>query len=140
MQKSIQVGGARPSGLSNPLFDILIASLKAQTKAWQTYHLEGTLFFAKRMRCDLEQLRALGRCCDFQSTAECQLAWLREMQKDYAEECGRLAATTFAIGFGDIAGLGWLLGRRTVQGSTEHQPVSPPTGELRSEGSLQAAA
>lgn len=140
MQKSIQVGGARQSGLSNPLFDILISGLKAQLKAWQSYHLEGTLFFAKRMRCDLEQMRALGRCCDFQSTAECQLAWLREMQKDYAEECARLAATTFTIGFGNIAGLGWLFGQRTVQSSTEHQPASPPTGEPRSQGGLQAAA
>ena len=48
---------------------------------------------------------------------ECQLAWVREIQKDYAEEFARLAATTFTLGFADLTGLGWLFGQRTAQAS-----------------------
>ena len=126
--------------LSNPLLDLAVAGLEAQLKAWQAYQVEGTRFVANRMRANLEYLRALGHCCDAPSMGECQRAWLRDIQKDYAEECGRLAATTFTIGFGDIAGLGWLFGQRTVQSSTEHQPALPPTGQPRPQGSFQAAA
>ena len=126
--------------LSNPLLDLAVAGLEAQLKAWQAYQVEGTRFVANRMRANLEYLRALGNCCDAPSMGECQRAWLRDIQKDYAEECGRLAATTFTIGFGDIAGLGWLFGQRTVQSSTEHQPALPPTGQPRPQGSFQAAA
>ncbi len=126
--------------LSNPLLDLAVAGLEAQLKAWQAYQVEGTRFVANRMRANLEHLRALGHCCDAPSMGECQRAWLRNIQKDYAEECGRLAATTFTIGFGDIAGLGWLFGQRTVQNSTEHQPASPPTSQPRPQGSFQAAA
>ena len=46
---------------------------------------------------------------------ECQLAWLREIHKDYAEECARLAATAFTLGFADLTGLGGLFGQRRAQ-------------------------
>ena len=66
---------------------------------------------------------------------ECQLAWLREIHKDYAEECARLAATAFTLGFADLTGLGGLFGQRTTQASRETQAI-----DRKSKPGLQAAA
>jgi hypothetical protein len=122
MQEFIRAEGEKPFRLPNPFLDFAVVALEAQLKAWQAYQVEGTRFVAKRMRANLEHLRALGHCCDVQSMGACQVAWLRDMQKDYAEEWGRLAATNFAIGFGDLSGLGWLFGQRTAKTSPEPQP------------------
>ena len=130
----------KQSRLSNPLLDLAVAGLEAQLKAWQAYQVEGTRFVANRMRANLEHLRALGHCCDAQSMGECQRTWLRDVQKDYAEECGRVAATTFALGFTDLAGLGWLFGQRTAAGSPQPQPAPQPGPQPKSRSSLQAAA
>jgi hypothetical protein len=128
------------SRLPNPLLDLAVAGLEAQLKAWQAYQVEGTRFVAKRMRADLEHLRALGHCCDAPSMGECQRAWLRDIQKDYGEECGRIAATTFALGFADLAGLGWLVGQRMSRGSPQTQPEPQPGPQPKSRSSLQATA
>jgi hypothetical protein len=130
----------KQSRLANPLLDLAVAGLEAQLKAWQAYQVEGTRFVANRMRANLEHLRALGHCCDAQSMGECQRTWLRDVQKDYAEECGRVAATTFALGFTDLVGLGWLFGQRTAAGSPQPQPAPQPGSQPKSRSSLQAAA
>jgi hypothetical protein len=142
MQDSIRPGGEQQTRLFNPLLDLAVAGLEAQLKAWQTYQVEGAHFVAKRLHSILKNLRALGHCCDAHSIGECQRAWLSDIQKDYAEECGRITATTFAIGFGDLAGLGWLFGQRTakeipqVQSERGVQPASQP----KSQSGLAAAA
>jgi hypothetical protein len=130
----------KQSRLANPLLDLAVAGLEAQLKAWQAYQVEGTRFVANRMRVNLEHLRALGHCCDAPSMGECQRTWLRDVQKDYAEECGRVAATTFALGFTDLAGLGWLFGQRMAKGSPQPQPAPQPGPQPKSRSSLQAAA
>lgn len=136
MPDSIRAGGEKQARLSNPLLDFAVIGLEAQLKAWQTYQVEGTRFVARRMRANLEHLRALGHCCDAQSMGECQRSWLSDIQKDYAEECGRITATTFAVGFGDLAGLGCLLGQRTpkespqVQSDTGSQHAAPPKSKV----------
>ena len=140
MQESIRADGEKQSRLSNPLLDLAVAGLEAQLKAWQAYQVEGTHFVAKRMRANLQHLRALGHCCDDQSTGECQRVWLRECRKDYAEECGRIAATNFALGFTDLAGLGWLFGQRMSKTSPQPQPEPQPRSQPKSQSSLQAAA
>jgi hypothetical protein len=142
MRESNDAGGNKRSRLSNPFLDFAIAGLEAQLKAWQAYQVEGTRFVANRMRSNLEQLRALGHCCDAHSIGECQRTWLSDIQKDYAEECGRITTTTFAIGFGDLAGLGLLFGPRTakeipqVQSERGVQPAPQP----KSQSGLAAAA
>jgi hypothetical protein len=140
MQDSIRAESEKPSRLSNPLLDLAVAGLEAQLKAWQAFQVEGAQFVAKRMRCNLEQLRSLGHCGDIQSMGACQLAWLNDVQKDYAEECGRIAGTSFTLGFADLTGLGWLFGKRTAEGCREPQPGSQSTGKPKSPLSLQAAA
>jgi hypothetical protein len=140
MQESIRTGGDKQSRLSNPLLDLAVAGLEAQLKAWQAYQVEGTCFVAKRMRANLEHLRALGHCCDAPSMGECQRSWLRDIQKDYGEECGRIVATTFALSFADLAGLGWLFGQRTAKGSPQPKPEPQPGPRPKSQSGLQAAA
>lgn len=141
MQDSAR-GSEQPVRPFNPLLDFAIAGLEAQLKAWQTYQEEGTRFVAKRLRSNLEHLRALGHCCDAHSIGECQKAWLNEIQKDYAEECGRITATAFAIGFGDLAGLGWLFGQRTAKDSPQVRSGGPErsTPPLASRPGFPAAA
>jgi hypothetical protein len=126
------------SRLSNPLLDLTVACLEAQLKAWQAYQVEGTRFVANRMRCNLEHLRALGHCCDIQSAGECQRAWMRDIQKDYAEEWGRIVATTFALGFGELSGFGCLFGQSPAKAAPEPRRV-PQAGPKPRSG-LQAAA
>ena len=140
MQESVRTGGGEQSRLSNPLLDLAVAGLEAQLKAWQAYQVEGTRFVAERMRANLEHLRALCHCSDAPSIGECQRAWLRDVQKDYAEECGRVAATTFALSFADLAGLGWLFGQRMAKGSPQPQSEPQPGPQPKSRSSLQAAA
>lgn len=140
MQESIRIEGEKQSRLSNPLLDLAVVGLEVQLKAWQPYQVEGTRFVAKRMRANLQHLRALGHCCEAQSMGECHRAWLRDIQKDYAEEWGRAAATTFALGFFDLAGLGWLFGQRMVKGSSQPQPGPQPGPQPRFPSNLQAVA
>jgi hypothetical protein len=110
MQDSVPNQAAAPAArLANPLLDVVIACAEGQLKFWQAYQVEGAMFIAKRMRADLEFLRSLGHCGDVQSISECQWTWMGNWRKDYAEECGRLAGTTFALGVSDIAPMGWLL-------------------------------
>jgi hypothetical protein len=134
MQHSIPADTNKPR-VPNPFLDFAVTGLEAQLKFWQAFQVEGARFVAKRMRNNLEQLRALGHCCEAQAMGECQLAWVREMQKDYAEEFARLAATAFTLGFADLTGLGWLFGQRTAQPSRETQAI-----DRKSKPGLQTAA
>jgi hypothetical protein len=139
MQKPIAADADQPARLPNPFIDFAVLCLEMQLKAWQTYQVEGTHFVAKRMHADLEQLRKLGHCCEAQSAAACQFTWLREIQTDYAEEWGRLAATSFTLGFSDLMRLGSLFGRRLAKKVPEAesgptfrpQAVPPPPRSLR---------
>ena len=53
-----------PSPPSQPLLDLTIAGLETQLKAWQAYQVEGAHFIAKRLRANLELMRALGHCTE----------------------------------------------------------------------------
>jgi hypothetical protein len=142
MQSSIRTGGQNQGRLFNPLLDLAILGLEKQLKAWQTYQVEGTRFVAKRMQVNLEHLRSLCHCCDPQSMGDCQRRWLGDLQKDYAEEWGRITATTFALAFADLTGLTWLFGHHTptefpqAQFASTPQPAEPP----KSQSSFAAAA
>ena len=138
MQETLPAGAGTQSRLPNPLLDIAIACLEAQLKAWQAYQVEGTLFVARRLRSNLEHMRAIGHCCDIESTGQCQRAWLHDIQKDYAEECGRVAATTFALAFGELSGFGLLFGQRVRKTPGESQPTTQPAPGPKS--GFQAAA
>lgn len=137
MQEFNRSEGEKPFRLPNPLLDFAVAGVEAQLKAWQAYQVEGARFVAKRMRNNLEQLRALGHCCDAQSVGAHQLAWLREIQRDYAEEWGRIAATTFTLGSSEFCGLGCLFGQRLTK---EELEPKRQTGTQAKPKGYQAAA
>ena len=139
MQESVRAGPETQFRLHNPVLDLAVAGLEAQLKAWQAYQVEGTRFVARRMRANLEYLRALGHCCDTDSAGECHRAWLRDAQKDYAEEWGRITATTFALGFGELSGFGCLFGQRMAKEPEESQAERPNVTQTKPKG-LQAAA
>lgn len=139
MQESTRAGETQVR-LPNPLLDLAVATLETQLKTWQAYQVEGTRFIAKRMRSNLEHMRALGHCCDIQSAAECQRAWLLSIQKDYAEEWGRLVATSFAIGFGELSSLASLLGQRLGKPPAEREPAAQSEATTRAKPGFQAAA
>jgi hypothetical protein len=126
MQESVR-SGEKQSYLSNPLLDLAVAGLEAQLKAWQAYQVEGTRFVARRMRANLEHLRALGHCCTPEATGECQRQWFTEAQKDYTEEWSRLLATSFALSFGEVSGLGWMFGQRKPKSSPQNAPQAGGT-------------
>jgi hypothetical protein len=134
MQRSFPADSSKPR-LPNPFLDLAVTGLEAQLKFWQAFQVEGARFVAKRMRYNLEHLRSLGHCCEAEAMGECQLAWVREIHKDYAEEFARLAATVFTLGFADLTGLGGLFGHRAAQASGETQPI-----DRQSKPGLQAAA
>jgi hypothetical protein len=95
MQKLIN-GDVR-AALANPILDFWITGAEAQLKAWQAYQVEGTRFVAKRLQANLEFLRSLGHCGEWQDMAHCHRAWLADLSKDYTDEIGRLGGTTAAL-------------------------------------------
>jgi len=115
MPETAKTNQASQARLPNPLLDLTIAGLETQLKAWQAYQVEGASFIAKRLHANLELLRALGHCAEAGHVGECQRAWLRELQGDYAEEWGRVVATTFSLCFADVASIGLLFGPRTAK-------------------------
>ncbi len=123
MQDSTQTKGETHSRLANPLFDLAVAGAETQLKAWQAYQVEGTRFVAKRLRANLAFLRSLGHCKDVPAMGECQRNWFADCRKDYAEEWGRIMGTSFALGFADLAGKGWLIGSPVT--SSEPQQFDP---------------
>jgi len=122
MQDSGPAGGAARTRMANPLLDFATAAAEVQLNFWQAYQVEGAAFIAKRMRADLEFLRALGHCTDPQAITECQWAWLGDVRKDYAEEMARLAATTFALGSSKIVPMGGVWRRAEPKGSNGLAP------------------
>ena len=141
-ETTVQAAGASHARLSNPLLDLTIAGLEAQLKTWQAYQVEGTQFVAKRLRANLELLRAFGHCSEVEHVSECHKAWVRELQADYAEEWGRVAATTFALGFADLAAMGLLFGPRTTKlwPDVQPRPEPEPADQPKPASKLQAVA
>jgi hypothetical protein len=127
MPESSKTNQASQGRLPNPLLDLTIAGLETQLKAWQAYQVEGAYFIAKRLRANLELMRSLGHCTEAGHAGECQRAWRRELQGDYAEEWGRIVATTLTLCFADLAAMGLLFGSRTAKLWPKAQPG--PRGE-----------
>jgi hypothetical protein len=126
MQEQARSDDGRQFRLCSPLLDLWVAGAEAQLQAWQGYQVEGTHFIAKRMRANLEFLRALGHCADVPAIFDCQQCWLNVVRNDYAEECGRIIATTFAAALTNTAGMGGLIATRVAEPCTEGRSKSQP--------------
>lgn len=123
--------------LSNPLLDLTVLALEVHLKAWQAFQVEGANFVAKRLRADLELAKALGHCLEAEHAGDCCRAWLSDMRADYAEEWGRLAATTFSLALADLSSIGFVLGPRVW--AKQFEKALPESG-VRSESGHRTAA
>lgn len=121
MQKMVDPEDAKPS-LANPILDFWVAGAEAQMKAWQAYQVEGTRFVTKRLHANLEYLRSLGHCGEWESMGQCQRAWLAELQKDYTEELGRLAGTSVAVTLSTLGPAAWTGSERSARVVPEANP------------------
>jgi hypothetical protein len=140
MPEAAKVSQRDPSRLPNPLLDLTIAALESQLKAWQAYQVEGAAFIAKRLRANLELLRAFGHCAEVGHVGECRHAWLRELHCDYAEEWGRLLATSYSLCFADLAGMGLLFGPRAPKFLPNFKPNLTPEPHQNTDAKLHAVA
>ena len=59
-------------------------------KAMVAYQVESLRFIARRTYCNLEFMRHLRRCSDWQEIAEVQQCWFKDCAADYGEELSRL--------------------------------------------------
>ena len=92
-----------------PEFDAATWGAEEAVKAMVAHQVEWLRFLARRTYCNLEFMRHLRRCSDWQEIAEVQQSWFKECAADYGEEASRLAATGFQLAQSDFAPLQGLL-------------------------------
>lgn len=95
-----------------PEFDAMTWGAEEALKAMVAYQVESLRFMARRTYCNLELMRHLRHCSDWQEMAKVQQSWFKDCAADYGEEVGRLAATGFQLAQSDFAPLQWLMYRK----------------------------
>src|SRR5512145_787930 len=84
-----------------PEFDAMTWGAEEALKAMVAYQVESLRFLARRTYCNLELMRHLRHCSDWQEMAKVQQSWFKDCAADYGEELGRLAATGFQLAQSD---------------------------------------
>ena len=102
-------------------------------KAMIKYQVESLRFLARRTYCNLEFLRHLRHCADWQNMAHVQQSWFRECAADYGEELARLAGTGFQLARSDFAPLQGLMYRGARRQGPVRAPVDRPGPHCASE-------
>jgi hypothetical protein len=95
-----------------PEFDALTWGAEEAVKAIAAYQVESLRFIARRTYCNLELMRHLRHCANWQEIAKVQQSWFKECAADYGEELSRLASTGFQLAQSDFAPLQWLMYRK----------------------------
>jgi hypothetical protein len=93
-------------------FDAVTWGAEKGLKALIEYQIESLRFIARRAYCNLEFMRHVRQCRDWQEVAKVQQSWFKDSVADYGEEAGRLAATGFQLTQSDFAPLQWLMYRQ----------------------------
>jgi hypothetical protein len=93
-------------------FDALTWGAEEALKAMVAYQVESLRFIARRTYCNLELMRHLRHCSNWQEMAKVQQSWFKDCAADYGEEVSRLAATGFQLAQSDFAPLQWLVYRQ----------------------------
>jgi len=99
-----------------PELDAMTWGAEQALKAMIKYQVESLRFLARRTYCNLEFLRHLRHCADWQNMAHVQQSWFRECAADYGEELARLAGTGFQLARSDFAPLQSLMYRQARGG------------------------
>ena len=97
-------------------FDAMTWGAEEALKAMVAYQVESLRFIARRTCCNLEFMRHLRRCRDWQEIAQAQQCWFKDCAADYGEELSRLASTGFQLAQSDFAPLQRLMYSQTRGG------------------------
>jgi hypothetical protein len=82
-------------------------------KAMVAYQVESLRFIARRTYCNLEFMRHLRHCSNWQEIAQMQQSWFKDCAADCGEELSRLASTGFQLAQSDFAPLQRLMYRQS---------------------------
>lgn len=96
-----------------PEFDAMTWGAEAALKAMVAYQAELLRFIARRTYCNLEFMRHLRHCGNWQDIAEVQQSWFKDCAADCGEELSRLASTGFQLAQSDFAPLQRLMYRQS---------------------------
>ena len=96
-----------------PEFDAMTWGAEEALKAMVAYQVESLRFIARRTYCNLEFMRHLRHCRDWQEIAQVQQCWFKDCAADYGEELSRLASTGFQLAQSDFAPLQRLMCRQS---------------------------
>lgn len=94
-----------------PAFDAMTWGAEEAVKAMVAYQVESLRFIARRTYCNLEFMRHLRHCGNWQEIAQAQQDWFKDCAADYGEELSRLASTGFQLVQSDFAPLQRLMCR-----------------------------
>ena len=96
--------------------DAMTWGAEEAVKAIAAYQVESFRFIARRTHCNLELMRHLRHCSNWEDFAKVQQSWFKECAADYGEELSRLASTCFQLAQSDFAPLQWLMYRSPRSG------------------------
>jgi hypothetical protein len=96
-----------------PEFDAMTWGAEEALKAMVAYQVESLRFIARRTYCNLEFMRHLRHCSNWQEIAQMQQCWFKDCAADYGEELSRLASTGFQLAQSDFAPLQRLMYRQS---------------------------
>jgi hypothetical protein len=99
-----------------PEFDAMTWGAEEALKAMVAYQVESLRFIARRTYCNLEFMRHLRHCSNWQEIAQMQQSWFKDCAADCGEELSRLASTGFQLAESDFAPLQRLMYRQTRGG------------------------
>jgi hypothetical protein len=96
-----------------PEFDAMTWGAEEALKAMVAYQVESLRFIARRTYCNLEFMRHLRHCSNWQEIAQMQQSWFKDCAADCGEELSRLASTGFQLAQSDFAPLQRLMYRQS---------------------------
>jgi hypothetical protein len=96
-----------------PEFDAMTWGAEEALKAIVAYQVESLRFIARRTYCNLEFMRHLRHCSNWQEIAQMQQSWFKDCAADCGEELSRLASTGFQLAQSDFAPLQRLMYRQS---------------------------
>jgi hypothetical protein len=117
MEQQVAVAAERPFSQADeaPELDALTFGAEHALKAIVEYQVESLRFLARRTHANLEFMRHLRQCKEWQDIADLQQAWLKDCIADYGEEVGRFAGTSLQLVTSDLTPLQWLLYRQPAR-------------------------
>jgi hypothetical protein len=118
MEQNVEPAAEQPfSPAGNaPELDALTWGAEHALQSIVEYQVESMRFLARRTYANLEFMRHLRQCKQWQDVTELQQAWLKGLLADCGEEVGRFAGASLQLGTSDLIPLQGLLYRQPARG------------------------